>query len=45
VRLTAGGLPIGLQIIGRHFDEGTILRIGRAIEAQSPLEGRWPPLA
>jgi aspartyl-tRNA(Asn)/glutamyl-tRNA(Gln) amidotransferase subunit A len=43
--LTAGGLPIGLQIIGRHFDEGTILRIGRAIEAQSPLGGRWPPLA
>ena len=43
--LTAGGLPIGLQIIGRHFDEGTILRIGRAVEAQDPLEGRWPPLA
>ena len=43
--LTAGGLPIGLQIIGRHFDEGTILRIGRAVEAQDPLGGRWPPLA
>jgi aspartyl-tRNA(Asn)/glutamyl-tRNA(Gln) amidotransferase subunit A len=43
--LTAGGLPIGLQIIGRHFEEGTILRIGRAVEAQDPLGGRWPPLA
>ena len=43
--LTKAGLPIGLQIIGRHFDEGTILRIGRAVEAQDPLEGRWPPLA
>ena len=43
--LTAGGLPIGLQIIGRHFDEGTILRIGRAVEAGNPLGGRWPPLA
>jgi aspartyl-tRNA(Asn)/glutamyl-tRNA(Gln) amidotransferase subunit A len=43
--LTTGGLPIGLQIIGRHFDEATILRIGRAVEAQDPLGGRRPPLA
>jgi aspartyl-tRNA(Asn)/glutamyl-tRNA(Gln) amidotransferase subunit A len=43
--LTTGGLPVGLQIIGRHFDEGTILRIGRAVEAGNPLGGRWPPLA
>jgi aspartyl-tRNA(Asn)/glutamyl-tRNA(Gln) amidotransferase subunit A len=26
------GLPIGVQILGRHFDEATILRIGHAIE-------------
>ncbi|HVH87075.1 MAG TPA: Asp-tRNA(Asn)/Glu-tRNA(Gln) amidotransferase subunit GatA [Terriglobales bacterium] len=26
------GLPIGLQILGRHFEEGTILRIGHALE-------------
>jgi aspartyl-tRNA(Asn)/glutamyl-tRNA(Gln) amidotransferase subunit A len=43
--LTAAGLPVGLQIIGRHFDEGTILCIGRAVEAQSPLAGRRPHLA
>jgi aspartyl-tRNA(Asn)/glutamyl-tRNA(Gln) amidotransferase subunit A len=43
--LTTGGLPIGLQVIGRHFDEGTVLRIGRAVEAQDPLGGRRPPLA
>jgi aspartyl-tRNA(Asn)/glutamyl-tRNA(Gln) amidotransferase subunit A len=43
--LTTGRLPVGLQIIGRYFDEGTILRIGRAIEAGNPLGGRWPPLA
>jgi aspartyl-tRNA(Asn)/glutamyl-tRNA(Gln) amidotransferase subunit A len=43
--LTTGGLPVGLQIIGRHFDEGTILRVGRAVEAGNPLGGRWPPLA
>ncbi len=29
----AGGLPIGLQIIGRHFDEKTILRVARVHEA------------
>jgi aspartyl-tRNA(Asn)/glutamyl-tRNA(Gln) amidotransferase subunit A len=26
------GLPIGVQLIGRHFDEEMILRVGRAIE-------------
>src|SRR5664280_529522 len=30
---TASGLPIGLQILGRHFDEETMLRIALAIEA------------
>lgn len=26
------GLPIGMQILGRHFDEGTVFRVGRALE-------------
>ena len=26
------GLPIGLQVLGRHFDEGGILRVARAVE-------------
>ncbi len=30
---TAAGLPIGVQVLGRHFDEGTMLRVGAAIEA------------
>ncbi|MGE5109513.1 MAG: Asp-tRNA(Asn)/Glu-tRNA(Gln) amidotransferase subunit GatA [Acidobacteriaceae bacterium] len=29
---TKSGLPIGVQILGKHFDEGTILRIGHVIE-------------
>ncbi len=29
-------LPIGLQILGRHFDEATILRIGHAYEQSAP---------
>jgi aspartyl-tRNA(Asn)/glutamyl-tRNA(Gln) amidotransferase subunit A len=26
------GLPIGLQVLGKHFDEGTILRVADFIE-------------
>ena len=26
------GLPIGVQILGRHFDEATVLRLGHAVE-------------
>ncbi|MBV9088145.1 MAG: Asp-tRNA(Asn)/Glu-tRNA(Gln) amidotransferase subunit GatA [Acidobacteriaceae bacterium] len=29
------GLPIGLQILGRHFDEGTVLRLAHAYEHAS----------
>lgn len=29
---TKSGLPIGLQILGKHFDEPTVLRLGHAVE-------------
>ena len=29
---TRQGLPIGLQVLGKHFDEGTILRLAHAYE-------------
>ena len=32
---TKAGLPIGLQILGRHFDESTVLRVAQAVEAAS----------
>jgi aspartyl-tRNA(Asn)/glutamyl-tRNA(Gln) amidotransferase subunit A len=33
---TKAGLPIGVQVLGKHFDEATMLRVGTAIEtAQS----------
>jgi aspartyl-tRNA(Asn)/glutamyl-tRNA(Gln) amidotransferase subunit A len=41
--LTRGGLPIGLQFVGRMFDETTLLRLGAAYEAVNPLRGRRPP--
>jgi len=28
----ADGLPVGLQIIGRHFGEATLFNIGKIIE-------------
>ena len=30
---TQSGLPIGLQVLGRHFDESTVLRVASAVEA------------
>jgi aspartyl-tRNA(Asn)/glutamyl-tRNA(Gln) amidotransferase subunit A len=30
--VTSEGLPIGVQVMGKHFDEGTILRVGAAVE-------------
>ncbi|BBK32523.1 aspartyl/glutamyl-tRNA(Asn/Gln) amidotransferase subunit A [Stella humosa] len=30
--LSAEGLPLGLQVLGRAFDEETVLRVGHAIE-------------
>lgn len=29
---TKDGLPIGVQVIGKHFDEGTMLRVAQAVE-------------
>ncbi|MCI0370047.1 MAG: hypothetical protein L0214_01385 [candidate division NC10 bacterium] len=40
---TTGGLPIGLQIAGRAFDEATVLRVGSAYEQASGFRGRRPP--
>jgi len=39
VGLGANGLPIGVQIVGRAFDEATVFRVGRAVEKLSGWEG------
>jgi aspartyl-tRNA(Asn)/glutamyl-tRNA(Gln) amidotransferase subunit A len=42
---SAAGLPIGLQIIGRWWDEATVLRVGHAYEQATPFHRRRPALA
>ncbi|MGE5253370.1 MAG: amidase [Planctomycetaceae bacterium] len=41
---SAAGLPIGLQIAGRPFDERTVLRVGSAYERTTPWKDRRPLL-
>lgn len=38
------GLPVGLQIIGRAFDESTVLRVGSHIEEANPMRGQRAPV-
>ena len=43
--LAPEGLPVGLQIVGRPFDEATVLRLGRAYQDATDWHTRHPPLA
>lgn len=38
------GLPTAMQIVGRRFDEATVLRIAAGLEAVRPWAGRRPPI-
>ena len=39
------GLPVGLQVIGRAFDEATVLRVADAYERSAGVESLRSPLA
>ncbi|MCH7999468.1 MAG: amidase, partial [Chloroflexi bacterium] len=41
---TNGGLPIGLQLVGRWWDEATVLRAAHAYQQATDWHTRTPPL-
>lgn len=40
----AGGLPIGMQIVGRRLDEAMVCRIGDAFERATDVSATRPPI-
>jgi aspartyl-tRNA(Asn)/glutamyl-tRNA(Gln) amidotransferase subunit A len=43
--LTAAGMPIGLQVVGRHFEEALVLAAGHAYQGLTDWHRRTPPVA
>ncbi len=41
---SSDGLPIGLQILGKHFDEGNILKVGYSFEQATDFHKQKPKL-
>ena len=42
---TRTGLPVGIQLIGRSFEEATLLRIGAAFQRATDFHAKVPKLA
>jgi aspartyl-tRNA(Asn)/glutamyl-tRNA(Gln) amidotransferase subunit A len=41
-RFSADGLPIGVQLVGRRFDDLGVLRLARALESLRSAQKAWP---
>jgi amidase len=39
---SASGLPLGVQFVGRPYDEATLVRLGAQLEEARPWRGRFP---
>ena len=42
---TSTGLPLGIQLAGRHLEEATLLRLAAQLEAALPWDGRLRRMA
>lgn len=42
---TPSGLPLAIQIIGRRYDDGTVLQVGHAVETELATRDRRPAIA
>ena len=45
IRLHPKGLPVGMQLVGRSFDEATLLTIGAAFQRATDFHEKVPPAA
>jgi Asp-tRNA(Asn)/Glu-tRNA(Gln) amidotransferase A subunit family amidase len=36
------GFPVGVQVIGRRFDDAGVLRVSRLLEQLRPAQKAWP---
>jgi Asp-tRNA(Asn)/Glu-tRNA(Gln) amidotransferase A subunit family amidase len=39
------GLPIGVQLVGRHGDDAMLMALAAEYEEAQPWAARWPALA
>jgi aspartyl-tRNA(Asn)/glutamyl-tRNA(Gln) amidotransferase subunit A len=42
--LSAGGLPLAVQFVGRYFDEATLFQAARGWELASGIDRKYPPI-
>lgn len=40
----SGDLPLGVQLVGRHFDEALLVRAGHAYQSATDWHRRHPPV-
>ena len=38
ISLAENGLPVGLQVIGKHFDENTVFQVAHVLETQAQFD-------
>ena len=41
---SSDGLPIGVQLVGKHFDESTLLQLGHAFQKSTDFHTRAPEI-